>query len=75
LVWCLVVQLAWIPSMGMFRAASAAQGWGIIRNAAADIVALTVGITLPASEAAMRKGDKSNLGLADGTEYPAPLGA
>jgi alginate O-acetyltransferase complex protein AlgI len=50
LVWFLVVQLTWIFSMGMFRAADAAQGWRIICNALSGIVAPTAGITASASE-------------------------
>jgi alginate O-acetyltransferase complex protein AlgI len=44
-VWYLVVQLTWILSMGLFRAESAAQGWNIVRNALASVVAPTAGMT------------------------------
>lgn len=48
--WYLVVQLTWILSMGMFRAANAVQGWRIIRNAVAGVVAPAAGMAGPASD-------------------------
>ena len=40
LAWYVVVQVTWILSMGLFRADDATQGWQIVRNAFADLIAL-----------------------------------
>jgi len=47
LVWYVVVQLTWVLSMGMFRAADAAQGSQVIRNALVDLAALPRGLDDP----------------------------
>jgi len=57
IVWYPLVQMTWILSLGMFRAADAAQGGRVIRNAIAGLAALpTAGIAVPSGHGLITMG-------------------